>query len=150
MQHTHMLSLGILCLTIFSAACQEPTSDKRAIQQSQASARHDLMQAKYVAEENIYRAVSQDEWQAFKMIAESKLDDIDLQIASIDRSVMPPDAALTDLYFRQIDSLQLNNTMLKSSIIAYNERQSEWAGFMQAFEKNVASTELALKAFLPR
>lgn len=150
MQHPFLWACGMMLLISSAVACHETTPEPTVSQRSQSLARQELKEAKYSDETIRNRAVSQDEWQDFKFQAENKLDDIEIQLALIDRSAMPADNAFTVLYQKQLDSLQNHNTMMKTSIAAYNERQSEWAAFMQAFEKDIASTDLALQAFLPK
>jgi hypothetical protein len=150
MKYPNLFTLPLLLTVVCTVSCQQHATERSLSQQSQTLARQDLKEAKYSDDAIRNRAVSQDEWQDFKIQAENKLDDIEIQLALVDRSAMPPDNGFTVLFLKQLDSLENHNAMMKSSIAVYNERQSEWAAFMHAFEKDIASTDMALQAFLPK
>jgi chromosome segregation ATPase len=120
--------------------CNSPAQNENAAQQ-------DLNEAQNEANEDAQKVATAEEWAAFKIEANAKIQDNEVRIADLTVRLNKPGKILDPIYKKRIETLEEQNRDLKARLDVYEKNNSDWETFKREFNHDMDELGKALKDF---
>lgn len=90
-------------------------------------------------------AVTDQEWESFKVSTNIKIRDNELRIADFKDKLSISEGKLNAVYIEKIDKLEKQNKNMKARVENYEKRQNNWESFKSEFNHDMDELGNALK-----
>lgn len=135
------LGVGLFALAFFSGCA-------KSSEQKLAEAKTDVTEAKQDARDANTQTAVQNDWQAFKTAAESKIAVNEKIIVEYKTRMTTSDGKLRAKYDKKIDALETKNAALKTKLENYkDDDKTSWDKFKTEFNHDMDELGTALKGF---
>lgn len=141
---TFLIAIMLAAGTIFSG-CQSAEKKEENANEKVQDAEQELMQAQQKADAQAAKAVNDEEWRAFKIDAQEKINKNEARIVELKTKKQKPGKMLDSLYEKRIETLVQKNNELKAKIDAYEMEHSDWETFKREFNHDMDELGQALK-----
>lgn len=124
------IALAILAGASITACKSTPSTPEEVAAQAKVdSARQELKAAQ--------KAVTAEEWEAFKRESEEKIRLNELSITELKDRLSSSESKFDAVYAEKIDKLEKQNRNLKNKITSYENRHSNWDSFKREFNHDM-------------
>jgi len=141
---TYFMAVTGICMLVILVGCSKSTDQKLADAKANVKA----------AQEEVAEAVetvadaAQDEWTAFKLDAEAKIEANDKSVSAYKDRMKTSNGDMQAKYDKKIDDLEKANKKLKAKLADYkDDGKSNWAQFKTEFNHDMDELGSALKSF---
>lgn len=141
----HPVALTICCVGIFMVGCKPATKEVLDSQQQVEVAKENVQDANDTLRQ-ARKAVTAEEWKAFKYSSDSIIKINDMRIAALKSKMNRTGKSIDTVYQRNIDVVEQRNENLKSKMNAFNNDVNEdWQSFKREYKHDTDELGQALK-----
>jgi outer membrane murein-binding lipoprotein Lpp len=141
---TRTLAVAIIAGGIFTGCMSQAQKDEAARAKVE-NAREDLNEAKVEANRVALKTATAEEWRIFKNESELKIKENEVRVAELKVQLNKPGTLLDPLYVKRIDTLEEQNSGMRTRIVIYENNRSDWETFKREFNHDMDALGKALK-----
>jgi len=134
---TLAVSSMLIAGSVFTS-CKSPAQKENAAQQ-------DLNEAQNEVNAEAQQVATAEEWAAFKIEADAKIQDNEVRIAELKVKLNKPGKILDPIYKKRIETLEEQNRDMKARLDVYEKNNSDWESFKREFNHDMDELGQALK-----
>ncbi len=128
-------------------SCKSAAQKEDAAQAEMENAQQDLNDAQNEANAEVQKVATAEEWVAFKIEADAKIQNNEVRIAELTVKLNKPGKILDPVYKKRIETLEEQNRDLKVRLEVYEKNNSNWETFKREFNRDMDELGSALKDF---
>jgi hypothetical protein len=146
---TQILAFAMtMCMAgTFFTSCETAAQKEEAAEANVQDAGQELKEAQQVALTAARKVATAEEWNAFKVETEAKIDKNEVRIGELRVKLNKPGKTFDKAIANRIDTLEQQNKDLRIRLADYKQNQSDWDSFKREFNHDMDELGKALTDF---